>query len=111
MAKFEFVSWLVSFLSQSFFEFQWDSGNESKSEQEHGVFTHEIEEVFYDKNLVPLGIQIQPIVNEIRLALIGKTSTDKILFVCFTMRDLKIRVISSRKANKAEKELYEEEND
>lgn len=111
MAKFEYVLWLVEYLKKSIFVFQWDSGNESKSQQKHGIQTSEAEEVFYDKDILPLGIQTHPLPNEIRFGVIGKTSTDKILFVSFTVRDTEIRIISSRKANKEEREIYEEKND
>ena len=57
MAKFEYVLWLVEYLKKPFFQFQWDSGNESKSLQKHGISTTEAEEIFYDKDLLPLGIQ------------------------------------------------------
>lgn len=111
MAKFEYILWLVEFLKQPLFKFQWDSGNESKSQAKHGILTSEAEEVFYDKEILPLGIQTQPLPSEIRFGVIGKTSTDKILFVSFTVRVLQIRIISTRKANKQEREIYEEKND
>ncbi len=76
------------------------SGNESKSQQKHGITTSEAEEVFYDKDILPLGIQVQPLPNEIRFGVIGKSANDKILFVSFTIRDLKIIIISTRKASK-----------
>ena len=111
MAKFEYVLWLVEYLKKPIFKFQWDSGNESKSQQKHGILASEAEEIFYDKDILPLGIQTQPLPNEIRFGVIGKTSTDKILFVCFTVRELEIRIISTRKASKQEREIYEEKND
>ncbi len=111
MAKFEYVLWLVEFLSRPVFKFQWDSGNESKSQQKHGITTTEAEEIFYDKDILPLGIQTQPLPTEIRFGVIGKTANEKILFVSFTLRESEIRIISARKANKLEREIYEEKND
>lgn len=108
MAKFEYVLWLVEFLSKPIFQFQWDSGNESKNLQKHGILTSEAEEVFYDKDILPLGIQTQPLPTEIRFGVIGKTTNEKILFVSFTLRESEIRIISVRKANKQEREIYEE---
>jgi len=35
----------------------------------------------------------------------------KLLFVSFTVRDLKVRIISTRKTNKQEREAYEEKDD
>lgn len=111
MAKFEYVLWLVEYLKKPIFKFQWDLGNESKSQQKHGILTSEAEEVFYDRDILPLGIQTQPLPSEIRFGVIGKTSTDKILFVSFTVRELEIRISSVRKASKLEREIYEEKND
>ena len=111
MAKFEYILWLVEFLKKPVFKFQWDSGNISKSQQKHGIYSNEAEEVFYDKDLLPLGIQTHPLPDEIRFGVIGKTTSDKILFISFTVRNSEIRVISSRKANKQEKDIYEEKND
>ena len=108
MAKFEYVLWLVEYLKKPIFKFQWDSGNEAKSLQKHGISTTEAEEIFYDKDLLPLGIQTQPLPNEIRFGVIGKTASNKILFVSFTVRELEIRIISTRKASKKEREIYEE---
>lgn len=39
---------------------------------------------------------------------IGKTLQGKLLFLAFTIRGEKIRVISARSANKRERRLYEE---
>lgn len=111
MAKFEYVLWLVEYLKKPIFKFQWDSGNESKSQHKHGILVSEAEEIFYDKDILPLGIQTQPLPSEIRFGVIGKTSRDKTLFVSFTIRELEIRIISTRKASKQEREIYEEKND
>ena len=102
--------WLIEFLIQPLFRFQWDSGNEDKNHKKHGIFKNEAEEVFYDKDLLPLGLQTHPLTNELRYGVIGKTTSEKILFISFTVRDLEIRIISVRKANKKEKEIYEEDN-
>lgn len=107
MAKFEYIEWLSNFLNRSVFYFDWDSGNDSKSLIKHNVDTSEAEEVFYDIDIVPFGIQTQPQADEIRLAVVGKTYSEKILFINFTMRESKIRIISARSANKEEKDIYE----
>ena len=107
MAKFEYIEWLETFLDRIVFYFDWDSGNDSKNLIKHKIDTSEAEEVFYDIGIAPLGIQTQPPANEIRLAVVGKTYADKMLFINFTIRDSKIRVISARPANKLEKDIYE----
>lgn len=54
MAQFEYVLWLVEFLRNTYFEFEWDNGNLTKSEIKHGTYAYEAEEVFYDRDILPL---------------------------------------------------------
>ena len=56
---------------------------------------------------MPLGIQILPEVDEDRYGILAKDSIGKVLFICFTVRNNRIRPISGRVANKKERELYE----
>ncbi len=38
MAKFCYIEWLVTFLSsQDSFLFDWDEGNQTKSDEKHGI--------------------------------------------------------------------------
>jgi uncharacterized DUF497 family protein len=108
MAKFRFVFWLLEYLqSQTRMEFEWDDGNLLKSAQKHGVDCVIVESCFRDADLLALGEQYQPEVFEPRYGMIGKAETGQILFVCFTIRENRIRPISSRFVNQREKELYE----
>ncbi len=110
MAKFRYIEWLVEFLlSQTDFIFEWDEGNSSKSAEKHGVESDEIETAFNDNNLLALGEQYQPEVDEVRYGILGKSITNEILFICFTLRDGKVRPISSRVANKKERSTYGKE--
>ena len=109
MAKFRFVEWLLNWLLETpEFQFEWDAGNRSKSSAKHGVSTDEVESVFRVGLAVPLGVQVQPKVNEERLGLVGPTTTGKMLAIAFTLRDGKVRPISARAAQKKEKEAYEQ---
>jgi hypothetical protein len=57
----------------------------TKSKTKHDVEAHEAEQIFYDESKVPMGIQIQPVVDEPRFGLLGRTSTSRLLhtvFVC-----------------------------
>jgi uncharacterized DUF497 family protein len=108
MPQFEYIEWLERFLDQLVFYFDWDPGNNLKSIYKHNVALNESEEVFYDENIFILGIQKQPITSEMRLAIIGSTSNNKILFISFTIRDSRIRIISARPASKKERRHYEE---
>ncbi len=110
MAKFLYIEWLVEFLiSQIDFIFEWDDGNSSKSLEKHGVENELVESIFHDSNLLALGEQFQPPVNEPRYGIIGKAVNGDVLFVCFTIRDGKIRPISSRVAKNKERGFYEKE--
>jgi len=87
--------------------FEWDKGNIDKSCQKHGITPNEAEEVFVDRNVgIERDIKHQEL--EERYIAIGMTLNEKLLFVVFTMRNNMVRVISSRKANKKERRLYEE---
>ncbi|MBI4049503.1 MAG: BrnT family toxin [Candidatus Doudnabacteria bacterium] len=46
---------------------------------------------------------------ELRYTLLGITGLDQILFIVFTIRNNIIRIISARKADKKERQIYEEE--
>lgn len=85
--------------------FEWDKWNLDKSYKKHGITPNETEEVFLDED-----VQIKKDVNhqqqEKRFIAIGKTTEDKLLFVVFTIRIDKIRIISGRMANKKEKGVY-----
>lgn len=111
MAKFLFVQWLVDFFEFSHdFEFEWDEGNYFKIVSKHGILPKEVEAAFDDSGIVPLGEQYEPIVFETRLGVLGKTKEGKLLFICFTFREEKVRPISARNANLRERIIYEKAN-
>ncbi len=86
--------------------FEWDKGNRDKSHLKHSVSQNEAEQVFVDEKLqVERDIKHQEI--EDRFIAIGQNSKKTVLFIIFTMRNDKIRIISARIANKKERRLYE----
>lgn len=87
--------------------FEWDKGNIDKSYQKHGIATNQTEEIFLDESL---GIikDIKHSQKEKRFIALGKTFQNKVLFVIFTIRKDKIRIISARIANKKERSRYEQ---
>jgi uncharacterized protein len=107
LAKFELFQWLDDFLIRLCEGFDWDSGNSGKSFRKHSISDAEIEEVFRDKELLILGKQISPETNEPRFGVIGKASEGRIIFISFTIRELKIRPISARLGEKKIRKLYE----
>jgi uncharacterized protein len=90
-------------------EFEWDKGNIDKNFTAHGVKNEECEEVFFDPNKRMLRDPLHSN-KEKRYVIIGKTKKQRILFIVFTRRKQKVRIISARDLNKKEKHLYEEKS-
>ncbi len=85
--------------------FDWDEANITKNELKHQVFYKECEQVFLSRPLYLKDEKHSTI--EKRYICLGKTEKGRILFISFTMRNLKVRVISARSADRKEKEAYE----
>lgn len=86
--------------------FEWDKGNLDKSYEKHGVTPKEAEEVFVSEELYVLP-DIKHSQKEERFIAFGKTQEDKHLFIVFTVRKQKIRVVSVRRMHKKEIQKYE----
>lgn len=89
------------------YKFDWVKGNREKNLKKHDVTDSECEEAFFDEN----KIQFKDVLHsgkEERFILLGKTKESRLLFVVYTLRDNKIRVVSARDVNKKERKLYEE---
>ena len=87
--------------------FFWDKGNERKNLEKHGVTQQEVEETFFDPQKKLLQDKFHS-GREDRYILLGQTKRQRLLFVVFTIRNRRIRVISARDLNKKERPLYEE---
>jgi len=87
--------------------FEWDQGNIDKSYKKHSITPNEAEEIFLDKDILLLK-DIKHSQEERRLNAIGKINKGIILFLVFTVRKNKIRIISVRFANKKERRMYEQ---
>jgi uncharacterized DUF497 family protein len=94
--------------SEAPFGFDWDEGNRGKSVKKHGIADEESEEAFFDPEKKILKDILHSGAEE-RFILLGKTAQGKILFIVFTVRESKIRIISSRPINQKERYLYEKE--
>lgn len=86
--------------------FEWDKGNIDKSYEKHGITPNEAEEVFVDEDVL-LQDDVNHSQKEARFTAIGKTSQEHVLFVVFTVRGTKIRIISARRVNIKERREYE----
>lgn len=86
-------------------EFEWDKGNLEKSRRKHGVTLEEAESVFSDPSLLIIADQKHSGAEE-RFAIVGKSKEGKSLFIVFTWRAGKIRIISARRMHRKEVERY-----
>ncbi|MBI4062317.1 BrnT family toxin [Candidatus Gottesmanbacteria bacterium] len=93
---------------KEFIEFEWDKGNSGKNKK-HNVEDSEAEEVFFDPRKV-VTKDILRSGEELRFILLGKTKRERLLYIVFTQRRNKIRIISARNINKKEVFLYEKTN-
>ena len=89
--------------------FDWDDNNREKNWEKHGVLASECEEVFFN---LPLLLQPDPSHSqkEPRDYVLGHTIAGRRLFIAFTIRGDKIRVISARDMSKKERSIYEQIN-
>ncbi len=92
---------------ESITEFDWDDGNIVKNEKKHHLKWQLIEEIFFNIPLLLLE-DIKHSKDENRCFALGVTNEKRNLFVAYTKRDNKIRVISARPMNKNERKIYEE---
>jgi uncharacterized protein len=87
-------------------QFEWDDWNVKKNEQKHRVTVSECEQVFSDPRKRIAFDTLHSSKTEKRFILIGKTSNERLLYIAFTARNKKIRVISARDLNRKERHLY-----
>ncbi len=89
-------------------EFEWDPRKATANLEKHGVSFDEALLAFFDPNAIEF---IDPFnsEDEIRFQLIGISDT-RLLFVGYTVRDDRIRIITARKANAKQTKYYNEQN-
>lgn len=92
---------------EEYIGFEWDSGNDTKNSNKHGVSCSECEQVFFNNPLL-LFADTTHSQTEARTYILGKTDQDRKLFLVFTTRNNLIRIISARDMNKRERKEYEE---
>ncbi|MBI4731732.1 MAG: BrnT family toxin [Chloroflexi bacterium] len=87
--------------------FDWGAGNRDKNWQKHQVSTGECEEVFFNLPLL-FGDSPGRSANEKRYFALGQTNAGRLIFIAFTVRDEKIRVISARDMSEKERGFYDQ---
>jgi len=86
-------------------EFEWDKRKATQNLEKHGISFELATRIFLDPNRALVERRATEY-GENRFALIGNVH-DMILFVVYTLRADKIRIISARKAHKNERQQYE----
>ncbi|MCW5874072.1 MAG: BrnT family toxin [Anaerolineales bacterium] len=89
--------------------FGWDESNTAKNWQTHQVLPSECEEVFFNLPLI-LADDKAHSQKETRFYVLGQTLNRRRLFIAFTVRKKKIRVISARDMSRKERKIYEQGN-
>ena len=87
--------------------FEWDRGNITKNWENHRVAYSECEEVFFNEPLI-VKEDKEHSTTENRYFVLGKTDNERLLFIVFTLRGKKIRVISARDMSIKERRIYNE---
>jgi len=86
--------------------FDWDEGNREKNWIGHKVDYRESEEIFFNQPLL-VDEDVRHSSKEKRFEALGQTNKGRRLFIAFTIRDNKIRVISARNQDGKERKKYE----
>lgn len=86
--------------------FDWDDGNRNKNWIRHKVSNSECEEIFYNLPLL-VKADAKHSTIEKRYYVLGQTNKSRYLFIVFTERSRKVRMISARDMNQKERNIYE----
>jgi uncharacterized DUF497 family protein len=87
-------------------EFDWDGGNAEKNWLRHRVSQAESEQVFFNRPLVVAEDELHS-ETEPRHYALGRTDSGRLLFVVYTLRGEKVRIISARDMIRRERKEYE----
>jgi len=87
-------------------EFEWDENKNNSNIEKHGISFEEAKGAFSDNDMV-VKKDTRKDYGEARFIGIGKV-LEKVILVVYTMRKTAIRLISARKANSKEKQVYYE---
>lgn len=89
--------------------FEWNDGNREKNWIKHRVSRSECEQVFFHQPLVACDEEHSQ--TEDRYYLLGTTDLGRRLFVVFTTRNQRIRVISARDMSRRERGIFQHAED
>ncbi|MHB8482973.1 MAG: BrnT family toxin [Nitrospiria bacterium] len=86
--------------------FEWDEHNSEKNWARHKVTPSECEQLLFNLSLI-IADDSKHSEKEARFYALGHTDMGRLLFIVFTIRLNKIRVISARDMNRKERKAYE----
>jgi uncharacterized protein len=89
-------------------DFEWDAAKASANRRKHGVSFEEAAEAVKDPRAVEEYDFEHSTSTEDRFELVGMSGRGRLLMVVYTQRDEAVRIISARKATRAEVEAYAE---
>lgn len=85
--------------------FEWDEGNLTKNWEKHEVTEGECEQIFFNQPLIVTRDKKHSVFED-RYYALGGTDAQRLLFIVFTIRKDKIRIISARDMTPAERKRY-----
>lgn len=88
-------------------QFEWDTPKARHNQAKHKISFEEAKTIFSDPFLLTY-LDDTHAEQEERFLSIGQSSRGRVLLVVHTDRDGRIRIISSRKATVAERDVYEQ---
>ena len=91
--------------------FEWDENKNKQNKRKHGISFEEALSVFLDEKRIEKYDINNSTLEEDRIDIIGQMNNMIILFVVYTDRNDKIRLISARKAEANEETEYYENYD
>lgn len=84
----------------------WDLDKARSNLRKHGISFSDAETVFHDR--LAVSIEDCNAEGEDRYLTVGSDALNRVLVVCYTYRNMKVRLISARRATKLERKTYEE---
>jgi uncharacterized DUF497 family protein len=88
--------------------FEWDPAKAAANLKRHGVSFHEAASVLADPLSTTFPDEVHSEDEEARFLTIGASTLGNILVVAHTERNDTIRIISTRRATRQEREFYEQ---
>lgn len=87
--------------------FEWDDGNAPKVRGRHAVEPGECEQAFFGEGLL-VAFDRGHSQKEARWQALGRTTSGRMLFLVFTLREARIRVLAARDMSRKERRAYEQ---